>query len=280
MKKRNGFTLIELLVVISIIALLVAILMPALGKARQHARNVICQSNLKQWSGVFVQYISDNDGKFMPGWNNEWQDIWIYVLEDYYGGNSSKSTTAISPGGADDIRMCPMTTKFQTDMSDPINQADNKTAWGVWPASESYRRINFYGSYGINWWVNDLKGTGITVAKDVDSVNQESLCWRQPVSRNANNIPVLMDATFVLARPHHTNQPPKRDGEFEWNNINGGMERVCVNRHSGHINLLFMDWSIRKVHLKDLWRLKWHKAFDTRYIDNNPITWPAWMEDL
>ena len=48
-KKKEGFTLIELLVVIAIIALLMAILMPVLGRARDQARTIGCRSNLKQY---------------------------------------------------------------------------------------------------------------------------------------------------------------------------------------------------------------------------------------
>jgi len=63
MRKHKAFTLIELLVVISIIALLVSILMPSLRKAREQAKAVICQSNLKQWSYFFAFYTDDNNDK-------------------------------------------------------------------------------------------------------------------------------------------------------------------------------------------------------------------------
>jgi prepilin-type N-terminal cleavage/methylation domain-containing protein/prepilin-type processing-associated H-X9-DG protein len=61
---KQGFTLIELLVVISIIALLVGILLPALGAARRSAQNVVCKSNLRSTGLVLLMYAEDNDGTF------------------------------------------------------------------------------------------------------------------------------------------------------------------------------------------------------------------------
>lgn len=68
--KSEAFTLIELLVVISIISLLIAILLPALGKARMASRNVACQSNLRQMGIAQYAYVDMFDGGFVPGFIN------------------------------------------------------------------------------------------------------------------------------------------------------------------------------------------------------------------
>jgi prepilin-type N-terminal cleavage/methylation domain-containing protein len=65
MRNRKGFTLIELLVVVATIALLLAILMPALRKAKDAARRISCGSRLKQWGTAIQMHIGDNDGKLM-----------------------------------------------------------------------------------------------------------------------------------------------------------------------------------------------------------------------
>ncbi len=66
-KQKTGFTLIELLVVISIIALLLALLMPSLEKAREQGRQVVCLANLKDLTLAWMMYADDNDGKIVNG---------------------------------------------------------------------------------------------------------------------------------------------------------------------------------------------------------------------
>lgn len=63
--RRKGFTLIELLVVVAIIAILAAMLLPALSRARESARQAVCMSNLKQLSLVLLQYAEDYNG-YLP----------------------------------------------------------------------------------------------------------------------------------------------------------------------------------------------------------------------
>jgi prepilin-type N-terminal cleavage/methylation domain-containing protein/prepilin-type processing-associated H-X9-DG protein len=83
-RRLTGFTLIELLVVISIIALLVGILLPALGAARQTARNLVCLSNVRQMGLGFGMYQNDSDDQF--------------ILYRYGGKNGSTSTYLASDG--------------------------------------------------------------------------------------------------------------------------------------------------------------------------------------
>jgi len=60
------------------------------------------------------------------------------------------------------------------------------------------------------------------------------------------------------------------------------MARCCINRHEGTVNCLFVDGSVRKVGLKELWTLKWHKSFNTagpwtKAGGVSPKDWPEGM---
>lgn len=65
MYRKKAFTLIELLVVIAIIALLLSIIVPAIKKAKEQARLIICRTNLRQWAFAVQAYTADNDGKLL-----------------------------------------------------------------------------------------------------------------------------------------------------------------------------------------------------------------------
>ena len=66
----RGFTMIELLVVISIIGVLTAILIPALGRAREQAKFIRCKANLKSYGILAFMYIDDNDGIMPSSWTS------------------------------------------------------------------------------------------------------------------------------------------------------------------------------------------------------------------
>ncbi|MHC4175430.1 MAG: type II secretion system protein, partial [Planctomycetota bacterium] len=84
-RQKKAFTLIELLVVIAIIALLMAILMPMLSRARKQTRAVACMSNLRHWGLIFKMYTDDNNHQFYGAWSTSQQGhVWIGALKPYY----------------------------------------------------------------------------------------------------------------------------------------------------------------------------------------------------
>ncbi len=110
MNKRKAFTLIELLVVIAIIALLMAILLPALRRARNQARAVVCQTNLRQWGTTLAIYLEDNEGRFPRRAD---YDEGLSLLRGLYISDKADPN---NPGRlhhvrTEDIACCPMATK-------------------------------------------------------------------------------------------------------------------------------------------------------------------------
>jgi len=60
------------------------------------------------------------------------------------------------------------------------------------------------------------------------------------------------------------------------------MKRFCLNRHNGYIDGIFLDFSVRRIALKELWTFKWHRNFDTagtwtKAGGVRPGDWPDWM---
>lgn len=237
MCKRPGYTLIELLVVISIIAILMAVLVPALQGARRKARAVVCQAYLRQWGTIWAMTAAENDGRLL-----------VEETDDPISG----------------IRHCPMAASPDDSIGSGFRVGGTFLAWGG-------------GSYGRN--VDGCPWCGV------------ELPFNSFSSKGQSNIPVCLDSTWRYADiDSHDLTPPQSDANptemDRRDDLSGlglfGNHTSCINRHNGGVNALFLDWSVRKVGLKELWTLKWKPDFDTANAWTKaggvqPDDWPQWM---
>ncbi len=263
MAKGKAFTLIELLVVISIIALLVAILLPALQRVNKQAKSAACKANLHHWGLIFSMYADDNSGYFMRSRTDTGWLYWMDELRPYHSN-------------IHEICCCPMATKLYIE--------GGRIPFGAWCAGADsvVDRIatvlvskGDYGSYGMNHWICNPRPDNFT--------RPPENFWRTQDAEGAGGSPLFLDCATIGGDPTEINPPPDYSGHLLPGSYDSTcMSRFCIDRHNGHINSLFMDYSVRKVGLKELWTLKWHRKFDTSGLWTvaggvKPEDWPQWM---
>jgi len=248
----TGFTLIELLVVIAIIALLIAILMPALQRAKKQARAAACQSNLHQWATSTAMYAAEYEDKVWIITDRAGE--WMAALRPYYED-------------IDKIRACPAATRPCQDTHGKEARGSVDTMWGRKGEQMEFggRERGYWGSYGHNRWVQKRLSPS------------DTRHWERFSVKGAHNVPVFADSAFTHALPLHTNPIPPKPLIF-FSDIPrdaGGCQiwRFCIDRHSGAINSCFLDGSVRKIPLYNLWDLKWHREWIRQGYTKENIHW-------
>jgi len=282
MKTKKGFTLIELLVVISIIALLLSILMPALGKVKKIAQQTVCLSGLKQHGLAIMTYANDNKDSFTKG-HDGWRPTdfpdwgygyWMADLKPYRGEDieslvcvSAKKANPRYPG-----------TPTGLAMDQFAGWKNYSSAWPYavpgMPCSGGLLVTPIPVSYTMSIWAtNPGRGSVLDTTDHTESglpAPKESF-WRKVTNVSTPaRVPIFADGRWLeglpLSSPAATINPPATEEAAEkgGNHLyDWGMGQFCVPRHASGTNLVFADFSARKVDLTELWELKWNRQFDT-----------------
>jgi len=224
-KQKNAFTLIELLVVVSIIALLVSILIPALGKAKQQAETTVCLSNMRQIGFAANFYLSDND-EFLP--RGDWAAgngiTWFELFMPYLGQEHARASGDYREV---EIYLCP---SFPT------------TGYGFNNVSNAEQTV----TYVVNAWTFNSK-------QDMFGTQQEGPAKISVFKRDHSETIYLADNDHGYWRPviqKSTDPEIQRIDVFRPSHIAGSDQeslsdgrRVANDRHRDDgCNVLYLDW--------------------------------------
>jgi prepilin-type processing-associated H-X9-DG protein len=265
MKRSELITKKDFLVVVCCTVFLLFNLGIIGGGARMRAKEALCLSNLFQWGQMYSMYANDNDGKLMD-WNvYAWYDdefveyAWIPMMYDY-----AKSF---------DIYLCPTANATWT-LGGVFSSSYTAWDFGYFdPEWHPYYFINgqaAYGSYGKNTWITDSPGWSL-----------EDWSYPTVYIANANEVPLFGDSSWCGGFPSVTDEPAQT---LFHSPVDAGINRWNIARHGLSVNMLFLDWSARKVGLRELWMLKWSRQEgwgDTAIVPDpdDPSDWPEWMRD-
>ncbi len=225
MKKK--FTLIELLVVIAIIAILAAMLLPSLGRAREMAKKASCTSNLKQ-SLLACSMYADNNGQWMVTYDQNYQGWWRFSdemlkslgISGYTIGDNAGSpyTTgnAILPGNRK-ITLCP---------------------------SGVYGDMNWYGGYSFGAplpWGGEYSDSKCesTISSGKGARGGECDVVNYGRIPSSSSFVLLADTTYT-EHQGGSDCPPGTQCIVFYRNVSNGSHGVCT-RHNGVGNLGFVD---------------------------------------
>lgn len=261
MPKKSKPRLADFVMIVGSLSLGALVILAMHEVSRRRAGELGCMSNLRQWRPIFQGYVQRHDGRFIR--SSQW--YWIGELDDEHKDRSKMK-----------IWLCPRADQpLMDEERNRVRESTVFSAWGI-ETGDDFGPTGLAGSYGLNGYALDCN-PGIVFEHSVDTTWN----WRTPNVDGAARIPLFIDALRFDVWPQAGEEPPA-EREHIW--TANHMARCCIDRHKGSVNCLFMDGSVRRVGLKQLWTLKWHRQFDTagpwtKAGGVQPADWPEWMRD-
>jgi prepilin-type N-terminal cleavage/methylation domain-containing protein/prepilin-type processing-associated H-X9-DG protein len=258
----RGFTLIELLVVIAIIAILAALLLPVLSRAKLASQKAKCASNLKQLTAASIMFQQDNGPIAYGGTSG----VWLTTLIRYYSKENA-------------LRLCPAAEQ-------PLNATGPGTWQGtaanayVWNAAHGPDPTNM-GSYAVNGWLYDTHGADPPTQWVTDDP-PGSYFPKDTAILHPAATPEFVDAIWPDLWPSPADTPDDPADLFDGtggSDLAPMMMRACIARHGsrppqsapreapldkpfpGSVNLGLADGHVESAFLDDLWSYTWSGTF-------------------
>ncbi len=203
MQRQKGFTLIELLVVISIIALLVGILLPALGAARKTAINIKCLSNHRQIAIGLMSYQNDKKDRFPDKTVLQFSDAGQYLGRLDANTRSWIGSTAKDPSAGGALkRIGAVTRPLNAYVGGPYEEEDDEVPAAVCPADEQQDESSLFFTWGTSYRANI--GAGLVLTVNNDSANFQPGRLATEVTSPSKTVAMFESVALEVADPKNT----------------------------------------------------------------------------